>query len=143
MLAALVKVPADKATADMGNSFKSMLDTLNHVYLAEQLWFKRIEGENARLADLAVPSSSEALANAWPDLHQSWLAWVDSLGVDDLAGPFTFRSSAGGELTMPYWQIVLHVVNHGSYHRGQFTTLLRQAGLTPPGTDLFTWYRTH
>jgi uncharacterized damage-inducible protein DinB len=143
MLAALLKVPADKVSVDMGNSFKSMLDTLNHVYLAEQVWFKRIEGENARLADLAVPPSPEALAQAWPELHQSWLSWADSLSAEDLAGPFTFRNNTGVETTIPYWQIVLHVVNHGSYHRGQFTTLLRQAAVTPPATDLFVYYRTH
>ncbi len=45
MLAALLKVPTDRASADTGSSFKSMLDTLNHVYLAELVWFKRIQGE--------------------------------------------------------------------------------------------------
>lgn len=143
VLAALLKVPADKAALNMGNSFGSMLDTLNHVYLAEQLWLKRVDGENVRLADLPAPSTPGALSQQWPELHQSWLSWVDAQGADDLSSPFTFRSSAGGDITMPSWQIVFHVVNHGTYHRGQFTTLLRQSGLTPSGTDLFTYYRTH
>lgn len=143
MLAVLLKAPADKVTADLGNSFKSLLDTLNHVYLAELVWFKRLQGENARLADLPVPANPEALAKAWPDLHQLWLAWADSFGAEDFSGPFVFRNNAGGESTLPYWQIVMHVANHGSYHRGQFTTLLRQSGLTPPATDLLIYYRTH
>jgi uncharacterized damage-inducible protein DinB len=42
---------------------------------------------------------------------------------------------------MPYWQMVFHLVNHGSYHRGQVATMLRQSGVTPPGTDLVTFYR--
>ncbi len=46
MLAALLKVPAERVSADTGSSFKSMLDTLNHVYLAELVWFKRIQGEH-------------------------------------------------------------------------------------------------
>ncbi len=43
---------------------------------------------------------------------------------------------------MPYWQIAMHVINHGSYHRGQFATMLRQAGMVPPGTDLLIYYRS-
>ncbi len=142
MLAALLKVPADKVGVDLGSSFKSLLDTLNHVYLAELVWFKRIQGENARLADLPVPASPDALAKAWPDLHRQWLEWAQSLGTGGWPETFTFRNNAGAELLVPYWQIVMHVVNHGSYHRGQFTTLLRQSGLQPPGTDLLLFYRT-
>jgi uncharacterized damage-inducible protein DinB len=137
MLAALLKVPADKSTADLGSSFKSMLDTLNHVYLAELVWFKRIQGENKRLAELESPADAEALASVWPGLHRSWLDWVG-----DWSGPFTFRNNAGAEITMPYWQIAMHVVNHGSYHRGQFATMLRQSGTAPPATDLLIYYRT-
>src|SRR5579864_5582955 len=115
MLAALLKVPSDRASADTGSSFKSMLDTLNHVYLAELVWFKRLQGENKRLAELESPADANALAQAWVNLHKSWLDWAP----EDWAAPFTFRNNAGGESTMPYWQIALHVINHGSYHRGQ------------------------
>jgi uncharacterized damage-inducible protein DinB len=142
MLAALLKVPSDKASADTGSSFKSMLDTLNHVYLAELVWFQRIQGEQKRLADLTAPADAGALAQAWPELHKNWLDWAVGSGSEGLAGPFTYRNNAGVEATMPYWQVVMHVANHGSYHRGQVATMLRQAGLTPPGTDLLIYYRS-
>jgi uncharacterized damage-inducible protein DinB len=142
MLAALLKVPSDRASADTGSSFKSMLDTLNHVYLAELVWFKRIQGEHKRLAELEIPADATALAQAWAGLHKNWLDWAASMGREDWPGPFTFRNNAGGESTMPYWQIALHVINHGSYHRGQFATMLRQAGIVPPATDLLIYYRS-
>ena len=142
MLAALLHVPSAKASADTGSSFKSMLDTLNHVYLAELVWFERIQGQNKRLADLEVPVDATALAQAWTNLHQSWLDWAASMTSEAWLGPFTFRNNAGAESTMPYWQIALHVINHGSYHRGQVATMLRQAGIVPPGTDLITYYRS-
>jgi uncharacterized damage-inducible protein DinB len=138
MLAALLKVPSDRVSADTGSSFKSMLDTLNHVYLAELVWFKRIQGENRRLAELETPADAAALAEAWAGLYKSWLDWSPA----DWTGPFTFRNNAGTESTMPYWQIAMHVINHGSYHRGQFATMLRQAGIVPPATDLIIYYRS-
>jgi uncharacterized damage-inducible protein DinB len=142
VLAALLQVPSDKVSENLGNSFASMLDTLNHVYLAELVWFERVQGKNTRLADLPSPNDPAALAQAWPALHKMWLDWAQALSLAEWTAPFTFRNNAGGESTLPYWQIVMHLVNHGSYHRGQFTTLLRQSGLTPQGTDLITYYRT-
>lgn len=142
MLAALLKVPSDRVGADTGSSFNSMLDTLNHVYLAELVWFKRIQGENKRLAELMSPDDPAALAQAWAEMHRNWLDWAASMGPEDWHAPFTFRSNAGAESTMPYWQIAMHVINHGSYHRGQFATMLRQAGIAPPATDLLIYYRS-
>jgi uncharacterized damage-inducible protein DinB len=143
MLDALLHVPPAKAREDLGNSFGGMFDTLNHVYLAELVWFERIQGRNKRMADLVSPADTNSLAEAWPELHRMWLDWADPRSAGDWNGPFTFRNNAGTESTFPYWQIVVHLVNHGSYHRGQFATLLRQSGITPPGTDLITYYRSH
>jgi len=53
-----------------------------------------------------------------------------------------YYNTKGEALQQPIWQIVLHIVNHASYHRGQITTLLRQVGRTPTGTDLITYYRS-
>ncbi len=142
MVSALLQAPADKVTADLGSSFKSLFDTLNHVYLAELVWLKRVQGDaGARLADLPVPPDPNALAQAWPDLHGQWFEFAGKRGAAEWNAPCSIRT-AKGELSMPYWQILLHVANHGSYHRGQFTTLLRQSGLTPPATDLLAFYRT-
>jgi len=143
VLGALSQVSADRVSADLGSSFKSMFDTLNHVYLAESVWLKRVQGEgNARLAGLAIPPDMKALAHVWPDVHRMWFDRAGSFSGDDWNKPCAHRNSAGVESSLPYWQIVLHVVNHGSYHRGQVATMLRQSGATPPGTDLAMFYRT-
>ena len=55
--------------------------------------------------------------------------------------PVPHEDSRGNGYEMPAWQIVMHVVNHGSYHRGQVTLLMRKAGLIPPPTDLIAFYR--
>jgi len=140
---ALSQVPPDQLGHDMGSSFKSLFDTLNHVYLAELVWLKRIQGQkDARLADLESPADLNALGQVWPELHRTWLDWSRSLSSEDLQAPLIFRTMQGAESQLPLWQIVLHVVNHGSYHRGQVATMLRQSGIKPPGTDLLAFYRT-
>ena len=48
----------------------------------------------------------------------------------------------GQPQAQPFWQMLQHLVNHGSYHRGQVTTMMRQLGQAPPqGMDLITFYR--
>lgn len=143
VLGSLLKAPADKTSADLGNSFRSMLDTLNHVYAGELVWLQRVQGQgNARLADFPSQPDTSALARAWPEVHRTWLEWAGSRSADDWNKLCVHRNSAGVESSLPYWQIVLHVVNHGSYHRGQVATMLRQSGIAPQGTDLALFYRT-
>jgi uncharacterized damage-inducible protein DinB len=139
--AALLQVPADRLSHDMGSSFQSMLGTLNHAYLAEQVWIKRVQGNPfSRIADFEAPADLNALGQAWPGLHRTWMDWsrsvVDWQQLSVQGGP------QGKEYQMPLWQIVMHLVNHGSYHRGQVATMLRQNGIKPPGTDLVAFYRT-
>jgi len=143
VLTAISQVPPEQITRDLGNSFKSMLGTLSHVYLAEWVWIKRVQGDpGAKIADLETPADLNALGQAWPALHQLWSEWSRSLSSEEWQTPLVLRNVQGTEFPLPYWQIVMHLVNHGSYHRGQVATMLRQSGIKPPGTDLVTFYRT-
>ena len=143
MFAALSAAPSDQVGQDRGSSFKSLFDTLNHVYLAELVWLRRVQGDrDARIDQLKTPADLSELGQAWPEVHGSWIEWARPLSGDDLQQPLTLRNMKGAETQLPYWQLVMHLVNHGSYHRGQLATMLRQAGIKPPGTDLITYYRT-
>ncbi len=137
---ALSQTPADQISQDRGSSFKSLFDTLNHVYLAELVWISRIEGDpGTTIADLSAPADMAALGAAWSVLHTRWIDWGKAL--DDWSKPMTIRNRSG-EFQLPYWKVVMHLMNHGSYHRGQLATMLRQAGVKPPATDLMVFYRS-
>jgi len=143
LLAALTQAPQDHVMQDRGSSFKSLFETLMHVYRGELVWFRRVSGQpDAKLADTDSPTDLNALGQAWPGLHQNWLDWARSLSADDWVKPLPIHTAQGAELALPQWQVVMHVVNHGSYHRGQVATMLRQAGIKPPASDLMLFYRT-
>ena len=48
---------------------------------------------------------------------------------------------SGNRFNQPVWQLVLHVVNHGTHHRGQVSGFLRAMGHKPPKLDLVSYYR--
>jgi uncharacterized damage-inducible protein DinB len=53
-----------------------------------------------------------------------------------------YKDSKGNPYRQPLWQLILHVVNHGTHHRGQASGFLRALGHTPPVLDLVAYYRT-
>jgi uncharacterized damage-inducible protein DinB len=83
----------------------------------------------------------ESLMSDWPDLQRKWEAWAESISDADLerVAQYTLLNGSPGET--PVWQIVMHVVNHATLHRGQVVAMMRQLGAKPPATDLLYYYR--
>jgi len=143
VFSALAEAPSDQILQDRGSSFKSLFDTLGHVYRGELVWFRRVNGQpDAKLADTDSPADLNALGQVWPALHQGWLNWARALAGEGWVQALPIHTAKGAEVALPLWQVVMHVVNHGTYHRGQVATMLRQAGIKPPSSDLMVFYRT-
>jgi uncharacterized damage-inducible protein DinB len=144
--ARLVEAAARLSHADLlrdhGTADRSVLGTLAHVYAADRLWLGRIE--NAPTAAFLDPEKDHqigTLENEWPALLARWDTWIARQSDASIREPLTYRNLKGQEYSMPVWQIVLHVVNHGTHHRGQVAGFLRSMGHTPPPLDLIYFYR--
>lgn len=81
------------------------------------------------------------LRSEWAALHQGWADWAAQLSDDQCTRDFTYQDLAGRTWTNPLSRIVLHVVNHGTHHRGQVAGFLRAMGHVPPKLDLIAYYR--
>jgi uncharacterized damage-inducible protein DinB len=128
LLAALDPLTDEQFTRDLGSSFKSIHDTIVHVFAAEWAWHSRWNGV-----------SPTALSQAG---EQQVRAYVDAAGEEGLGRVYDYKLLSGVASRSPLWQMVHHVVNHASYHRGQVTTMLRQIGAAPAKSlDLIAFYR--
>lgn len=134
---------ADQFTRDLGNSFPSVRDTLAHIYGAEWIWLARWHGESpTALPSPRLFADLPSLLTAWTEQEVRMRAFVESLDDEGLRRAVQYKTTGGSTATSPMWQMVQHVVNHASYHRGQVTTMLRQLGAAPPKSqDLITFYR--
>jgi uncharacterized damage-inducible protein DinB len=129
---------------DFGTADKSVLDTLVHVYAADRLWLGRILGHpNPGFAGFITPAdrSLAVLQKDWPALLEGWKQWAAGLTEERALEPLSYADLKGGARKEPLWQIVFHVVNHGTHHRGQVSGFLRTMGRVPPGLDLIIYYR--
>jgi len=147
LLEALEPLTPEQYNKDLGSSFKSIRDTATHTYAAEWAWHERWQGRSPtalipsdRFADLA------ALRSAWVATERNVRTFVNAL--DNVPGAginrvIQYKLLSGADGASPIWQMVQHVVNHASYHRGQVTTMLRQIGAQPAKSmDMIAYYRT-
>jgi uncharacterized damage-inducible protein DinB len=126
----------------MGSSFGSVRDTLAHICGAEWIWLERFQGRSpASLPDVKECGDVESLRAKWAEQEGLLLTFVGKLTQEDLSRVMEYKTLRFGVYKNPLWQSMQHVVNHGTYHRGQVTTMLRQHGATPILTDLMHFYR--
>jgi uncharacterized damage-inducible protein DinB len=135
---------AEQLTRDLGNSFKSVRDTLVHIYAAERAWCSRWQGSSP--AALLAPDTFAdvaALRAGWRELEVEVKGVLDRLGEAGISRVMDYKMLNGDPRQSVFWHMLQHVVNHASYHRGQVTTLIRQLGAQPPQPmDLIAFYRT-
>jgi uncharacterized damage-inducible protein DinB len=82
-----------------------------------------------------------AVKSKWEEVEKGMLSYVHSLNEEQLQTTFTFLNFKGEPVSNVLWQALQHLVNHGTYHRGQITSMIRQLGGTPANTDLIGFYR--
>ena len=143
VLTAVEPLTDDQFTRDLGNSFGSVRDTVSHLHSAEWIWLSRLQGgsptsalPHERFRDLADVRA------AWSETEAGLRACVAALDQAGLDQVLEYRLLSGQPGASRTWQVVQHVVNHATYHRGQVTTMLRQLGVAAPRSmDLIAFYR--
>jgi uncharacterized damage-inducible protein DinB len=137
-------MPAEEVVKDLKGSFPSIYNTLSHLYQADSIWWDRLSGRpTGSVDDYPVQGCTWELKAEWMALHDKMIEWAMGLSEEDWTRPMSYKTFAGKPMVTPVWQIVLHLVNHGSHHRGQVTTMIRQLGSKPVNLDLIGFYREH
>jgi uncharacterized damage-inducible protein DinB len=142
MLEAAGKLTEEELNRDFKTSDKCVVSTLAHAFAADRIWLQRIHGnvQNTFIDD--NDRRLGTLKTEWPALQQRWKDWAGPLGDQDVVKKISYKDLKGNPYESPLWQILLHVVNHATHHRGQVSGFLRAMGHTPPALDLIAYYRT-
>jgi uncharacterized damage-inducible protein DinB len=143
VLDAVEPLTAEQLLRPVGGSFTSIRDTLVHIYSADWVWCSRWGGESpTSMLDPTPFADVPAIRSAWQDLERRTRAFVNVVGPAGIGCSVAYKMMDGRPSEQVFWHLVQHMVNHGTYHRGQVTTLLRQVGAAPPRSmDLVTFYR--
>lgn len=135
---ALEKLPAFERERPRTIGFGSLLRTLHHQYAMDVVWRAHLRGEphGYRTRDPQECPPFEALVTGQAELDAWYLAYAMAMlpAAADETVPFEFIGGAPGRMTRT--EILLHVVNHATYHRGHIAQMLNDDGIPPPTTDL-------
>ena len=124
---------------DRGAFFGSMHGTLNHLLWGDRMWLGRFIDEPCTAPAFGADMYPEFadLARERDSTDGKILAWAGKVTPDWLAGSLVYTSRVDGRTReMPRTVAAMQLFNHGTHHRGQLTTLIRQAGRDPGETDL-------
>ncbi len=141
VLEACAALTDEQFTRDLGSSFRSARDTLVHIMEVEWLWLERWHGHSP--AGLAPPEQFPNLARIrtrWTEIERDLLGFVAGLSPADVERVIEYRNLRGNRFSYPLKSMLQHLVNHGTYHRGQVTTMLRQLGAQPRPTDFLRYF---
>jgi uncharacterized damage-inducible protein DinB len=125
---------------DFGTADKSVLGTLVHIFAGDRIWLDRVRGKLPGAFVRPEDRDFETLRQAWPAVHRGWKEWAAALSDAQVLQHVSFRKFDGTPNEQPAWLIVMHVVNHGTQHRGAVLGFLRAMGKTPPKLDLLEYY---
>jgi uncharacterized damage-inducible protein DinB len=143
----LVDAASRLSPAELSRDFetadRSILGTLVHLYAADRLWLARLNGGPHPGFITDADRHLRVLQNDWPALYQRWKDWAHGITPVSAVTPVSYNDMRGNPWSQPLWQLILHVVNHGTHHRGQVSGFLRSLGHTPPQLDLVLYYREH
>jgi uncharacterized damage-inducible protein DinB len=143
VLDAAANVTAEKLVQPAGLSHGSVRGALVHVMSPEYVWRTRCqEGvfPKAPLAEQDFPTL-DVLQARWREEEAKLLAYVGGLRDEDLARVARYQTTAGVAHENPLWQVLVHVVNHGTQFRGEAALALTQMGHSPGNLDLMAWLR--
>ena len=136
--------PADLLDREVPSSFPTLRATLLHIWAAEDVWLQRLKGT----------SPTHFIANAFqgdlPELYEGLSAnaaeFRDFLAEqedDFFEQAANYQDLSGNPFTQFHAEMILHCLQHSTYHRGQIVTMARALGLTDvPRTDYIYYVRT-
>lgn len=137
----ILALSAEKFTEEVPSSFSSLYQTCFHIWDAESIWWQRLKlQENISMPSKTMECTMQEVMDGLAAQSKQWEEWINNATDLALDHEFIYRRFNKQQVKQPVWQMILHVMNHGTYHRGQIVNMLRQLGVEKiPSTDFSTW----
>jgi uncharacterized damage-inducible protein DinB len=141
--ASLLVLPEPELYKERETNFKTIVSTLSHVYVVDDIFKAHLTGlphcyltrNRAEGFDLAELIKEQQEIDEW------YVDFISSIDERALGSHILFEFVGGGEGNMSVSEIVFHLVNHGTYHRGFVNDMMYQIPAIPPANDLTVYLR--
>jgi uncharacterized damage-inducible protein DinB len=139
----IVSLPEEIQHRELPSSFTSLHKTIFHMWDAESIWWQRMKlHERIIRPSENFNGSTKDIVNGFLNQNKQWEDWVNQASELSISHVFQYQTSRKEQFKQPIYQMLMHVFNHGTYHRGQLVNMLRQLGVEKiPPTDFIVWSR--
>jgi uncharacterized damage-inducible protein DinB len=143
IFAAVAALPEGEAVKPRRSVFRNMVHTLNHNFVIDRIFQAHLEGRSHGYSARNTPDHPP-LAELWraqQELDRWYIDWSDRIADAALDEKVKFSFVGGGEGVMTRGEMLQHLVNHTSYHRGFVAQMIYDVPARPPTTDLTVFLR--
>ena len=143
LMGVIENLPGELIEKEVPSSFSSLKKTILHMWNAETVWWQRMKLQERIIgpADNFNGDLKDILSGLKTQ-NSHWYEWVTKAQEHHLQYVFQYQNFKGEQFKQPIFQMLLHLFNHGTYHRGQIVNILRQLGVEKiPQTDFIVWSR--
>ena len=141
LLAVATTIPQEEYFQDRGISAGSLHKLLVHMMGAQWIWLSRWRGEvSPRFEDEKDYPTLQSLKARWPGVHEEMKKFLELQTPQSLLANFSYKDSRGNPHSLPLGRFVQHMLDHGTYHRGQANTLIKLCGGQPINLSLYKYY---
>ena len=133
----------EQINKDIVSSFPSVYKTVLHLMEVENVWWERLKlAEHTTLSGWFTGNFDE-LSKKLLELSQQWHDWIQNANEVNITHVFAYQNSKKEHFKQPVYEMLLHLFNHQTFHRGQLVTMFRQLGLDKiPPTDFIVFSRS-
>ncbi len=138
------EVTTDIIHKEMNSSFSSIYKTILHLMDVESIWWQRLKlQEHVEWPGKTFDRTFEILSKELLILSKQWYDWVQNANEVNITHVFGYQNSKKEFFKQPVYEMLLHLFNHQTFHRGQIVTMLRQNGIEKiPATDFIIFSRS-
>lgn len=149
LLERIKELPSNVLYKEVNSSYPNIAQTFSHIYVVDVMWLQVLKGigmQEALEASMALLEktnlySVDEFIKYFEELASQYEEWMNS--QKDLEQKINLNNPWSGARETAYSEILFHVANHGTYHRGNITTMLRQQGHASTMNDLaLYWYQS-
>jgi len=117
------------------------LRLLSHLLTAERIWLMRLQGKDISEQIIWPELPPTGCKKLLTENQMAYIDYLKNISDNDLSSDLIYKNSKGIEFHTPVIDILMHVIIHGGYHRGQIAAAIRQAGGEPVNTDYIYYVR--
>jgi uncharacterized damage-inducible protein DinB len=139
----VLALPAELQQQEVSSSFTSLRGTILHMWDAQSIWWQRLKlQENVLRPSDTFSGTTEEAVQAFLQQTKQWETWITNASDMQLQHVFSYYNTKREQFKQPTYQVLMHMMTHDAYHRGQLVNMLRQVGHQKiPQTDFIVWTR--